>query len=82
MKAYEVTFEFSEKDIKTIRNILELKAFELEEMKHPKAEEVDTLARMFDDALHNIRKEKELEAVMSHYDEGCKKWSELFAKMK
>lgn len=25
--------------------------------------------------------EKEIEAVMNHYDEGCKKWSELFAKM-
>ena len=24
--------------------------------------------------------EKEAEAIMNHYDEGCKKWSELFAK--
>ena len=27
-------------------------------------------------------KEKEAEAVMNHYDEGCKKWSELFASGK
>lgn len=26
--------------------------------------------------------EAEAEEVMNHYDEGCKKWSELFAKMK
>lgn len=76
------TFELNEKDIKTIRNILELKAFELEEMKHSGAKEIGRLAKIFDDALQDIRKEKELEAVMNHYDEGCKKWSELFAKMK
>lgn len=27
-------------------------------------------------------KEKEVEEIMNHYDEGCRKWSELFAKMK
>ena len=26
--------------------------------------------------------ETEAETVMNHYDEGCKKWSELFAKVK
>lgn len=25
--------------------------------------------------------EKELEAVMNHYDDGCKKWSELLARI-
>ena len=79
---YTYTFEFDEKDIRTIRNILELKAIEMEDAKNPKAEEIDTLAMIFDEALKNIRKEKELEKVMNHYDEGCKKWEELFAKMK
>ena len=79
---YTYTFEFDERDIRTIRNILELKAIEMEDAKNPKAEEVDTLAMIFDEALKDIRKEKELAKVMNHYNDGCKKWSELFAKMK
>lgn len=32
--------------------------------------------------MNLTEKEVEAEEIMNHYDEGCKKWSELFAKMK
>ena len=37
----------------------------------------------YDNTTRLVRqKEKEAEETMNHYDEGCKKWTELFAKMK
>lgn len=33
------------------------------------------------DIIDKTEEEKEFEAVMNHYDEGCKKWAELFAKI-
>lgn len=55
------TVKLSEADIRKVRNILEFKAFELEETKDPNAEEVDRLAIIFDNVLRDIRNEKELE---------------------
>lgn len=42
------------------------------------ANEILDLDRQSEQLL--TEKDKEVESVMSHYDEGCKKWAELFAK--
>lgn len=39
-------------------------------------EEYDNTAKLVN------KKEKETEEIMNHYDDGCRKWSKLFAEMK
>jgi hypothetical protein len=36
----------------------------------------------YDNTAKLVKKEKEAEEIMNHYDEGCKKWSKLFAELK